>query len=527
MEKQPGGATRPSNVPVRSAELFAALSLATDLGTGQGAEHGLRTCLLAVELAGLAGLDQDEIEDAFYLGLLHSIGCTSDSPVTAAMFGDDTAHKAAYTLTDAGRPTEMLMYLWRNVYPRATPTQHLRDFASALAGGPTVARENLRGHCEVGARLGERLGLPDRACEGLRFVFERWDGKGMPEGVGGEQLPIAARILHVARDTTAFAAVGGHEMAVAMMRRCAGTSLDPSLATLLCDHTPELLERVAAADGWEQVVACERRPRHFTGDQLAEACRVIGDYADMKSYGTLGHSRSVAELAEAAGWRLGFKQETISALRQAAWLHDLGRVAVSSGIWEKQGPLTSGEWELARLHGYHTERLLARVPGLSELAETAAYVNERIDGSGYHRGLAGKLISPSARVLATANAWCAMTEPRAHRPAHSSAEAGELLREQARAGRLAPEVVDAVLDAVGEREGTGDTSTDPPGGLTVREIEVLQLIARGSTNKQAAQQLAISPKTVGRHVESIYSKIGASTRAAAALFAVENDLLRP
>ena len=509
---------------LRSGEFFAALSLATDLGTGQPAEHGLRTCLLALELAELAGLQAQDREDAYYLGLLHSIGCTSDAPVTARVFGDDVAHKAAYTLIDSGRPVEILSYLWHNVYPRAPRTQRVRAFALAVAGGPQVARENLRGHCEVGERLGERLRLPARSCEGLRYVFERWDGKGMPHGAAREDIPIAARILHAARDTAAFAAAGGNGMAVAMAHRCAGVSLDPALADLVCDHAGELLERVAGADAWESVVAGEPRPRFFTGDERAEACRVIADYADLKSYGTLGHSRSVAEVAEAAGWRLGLEEEQIDDLRSAGWLHDLGRVGVSSAVWEKPGPLTSGEWEQVRLHSYYTERLLARVPALASLADTAGSDHERVDGSGYHRGLTGARLSPAARVLAVADAWCAMGEPRAHRPALAPGEAAEMLRAEARAGRLAGEAVDAVLESVGER---AEPVAQAPAGLTDREVEVLRLLARGLTNKQAAEQLSISAKTVGRHVESIYSKIGASTRAAAALFAVEHDLLKP
>jgi DNA-binding NarL/FixJ family response regulator len=117
-----------------------------------------------------------------------------------------------------------------------------------------------------------------------------------------------------------------------------------------------------------------------------------------------------------------------------------------------------------------------------------------------------------------------MTEPRAHRPARTPSDAARELREEADAGKLAGEAVDAVLESVGER---ARPPADPPAGLTAREVDVLRLLARGLTNKQAAQRLGISPKTVGRHVESIYSKIGASTRGAAALFAVEHDLLRP
>src|SRR5262249_3498768 len=158
---------------------------------------------------------------AYYLGLLHSIGCTADAPVTARAFGDDRAHKAAYTLIDAGRPPEVVSYLWRNVYPTAPTPQRVRAFIGALAAGPQFARVNLRGHCEVGERLGRRLRLPERACDGLWFVFERWDGKGMPAGVGGERIPIAARILHTARDASAFAAAGGAEMVCEMSARAA------------------------------------------------------------------------------------------------------------------------------------------------------------------------------------------------------------------------------------------------------------------------------------------------------------------
>jgi HD-GYP domain-containing protein (c-di-GMP phosphodiesterase class II) len=500
------------------------LSLATDLGTGQAAEHGLRTCLLALELAELAGLDAQQVEDAYYLGLLHSIGCTADAPVTARAFGDDRAHKAAYTLIDAGRPLELVSYLWHNVYPTAPTPQRLHAFVSALAAGPGFARVNLRSHCEVGERLGQRLRLPGRSCEGLWFVFERWDGKGMPTGAAGERIPIAARILHAARDASAFAAAGGSEMVTAMAESAAGSSLDPYFAGLLYEHAPILLERVRALDAWDRVVAAEPRPRMFAGEDLDHACQVMADYADLKSYGTLRHSRSVAEVAEAAGWRLGLDPEAITDLRRAAWLHDLGRVGVSAAVWEKAGRLTGGEWEQVRLHSYHTERLLARIPALSELARVAASDHERLDGSGYHRGVSAEQLPPAARVLAAADAWCAMSEPRAHRAARSASDAAQELREQADAGRLAGEAIDAVLQAVGER---ARPPAEPPAGLTGREVEVLHLLARGCTNKQSGAELGISAKTVGRHVESIYLKIGASTRAAAALFAVEHDLLGP
>ena len=334
-----------------------------------------------MELAELAGLQGEALEDAFYLGLLHSIGCTADAPVTARAFGDDRAHKAAYTLIDPGRSIEIVHYLWRNVYPTAPRPERLRAFVAAMAAGPEFARVNMRSHCEVGERLGERLRLPARVREGLWFVFERWTERGCPPGSRGRTLR--------------------------------GSSLDPSLSAVLCDHAGELLERVSSVDAWERVVALEPRPRIFIGDELAQACQVIADYADLKSYGTLGHSRAVAELAEAAGWRLGFDAGAVGDLRCAAWLHDLGRVGVSSAVWEKPGPLTSGEWEQVRLHSYHSERLLARIPAFAELARTAASDHERLDGSGYHRGRCGS--AAVARGTSARGRRCVVCDERAAR----------------------------------------------------------------------------------------------------------------
>jgi HD-GYP domain-containing protein (c-di-GMP phosphodiesterase class II) len=509
---------------VRSGEVFAALSLATDHGTGQAIEHGLRTCLLAVGLAEAAGIEGDGLADVFYLGLLHSIGCTADAPEAALLFGDDRSPRAAYTLIDPGRPAEMVGYLWRNVYPSVTTGRRLRAFAGAIGSGPAGARESIRSHCEVAERLAERLSLSARVREGLWFVLERWDGKGMPRAIGGERIPLAARILHAARDAAAFHAVGGIELVEAMAERSAGAGLEPSIAALLRERARELIAGELSEDAWERVVALEPRPRVFLGESLDEVCLVIGDHADLKSYGTRGHARSVAEVAEAAGWRLGLDADAIGGLRRVALLHDLGRVAVSSAVWGKPGPLTRGEWEQVRLHSYQTERLLARIRGFSDVATIAASDHERLDASGYHRALGAAHLTVPSRVLAAADVWCALREPRPHRPALVAADAAAVLRHQATSGLLCAEAVDAVLGSVGER---GKPVVTPPAGLSGREVEVLRLVARGLTNKQAAAELGISPKTVGRHVEAIYSKIGASTRAAAALFAMEHDLLRP
>jgi HD-GYP domain-containing protein (c-di-GMP phosphodiesterase class II) len=204
-------------------------------------------------------------------------------------------------------------------------------------------------------------------------------------------------------------------------------------------------------------------------------------------------------------------------------LHDVGRTAISGGIWAKPGPLTEREWERVRMHSYYTERVLARPATLARLGTIAALHHERLDGSGYHRGSRADLLSPAARILAAADVYHAMTETRPHRPALSPENAAEELQREVRAGRLDSEAARAVLAAAGHR--VHKVRHESVAGLSEREVEVLRLIARGHSMKEVAQLLIISQKTVDHHIQHIYTKIGVSTRAAATLFAMQHDLL--
>jgi HD-GYP domain-containing protein (c-di-GMP phosphodiesterase class II) len=196
---------------------------------------------------------------------------------------------------------------------------------------------------------------------------------------------------------------------------------------------------------------------------------------------------------------------------------------VSNAIWDKAGPLTATEAERLRMHSYYTERMLTRPEALASIGQLAAMAHERLDGSGYHRGLGAQGLPRAARVLAAAGAFRRKVEPRPHREALAPAQAVELLAGEAAAGRLDPQAVDAVLAAAQQPR----PERQAPAGLTPRELEVLALLARGPTNRQIADRLHISPKTVSNHVERIYAKAGVSTRAAATLFAMEHGLVPP
>ena len=259
----------------------------------------------------------------------------------------------------------------------------------------------------------------------------------------------------------------------------------------------------------------------LTDDEFDHALGAIADFVDLKSPYTLGHARAVAELAEAAGAELGLGDD-VRQLRRAGLALGLGRLGVSNAIWDKRGPLGAGEWERVRMYPYLTERMLRQSTVLAPLGEVAVQHRERLDGSGYPRGLCGNAISRPARVLGAVDAYQSMREPRPYRPAFSHDEAAEGLRAEVKAGRLDRDAVDAVLAGAGHRVGRRRAG---PAGLTAREIEVLRLLARGRSNKEIAAQLVISPKTARNHIEHIYTKTGATSRVTASLFAMQHGLL--
>jgi HD-GYP domain-containing protein (c-di-GMP phosphodiesterase class II) len=252
------------------------------------------------------------------------------------------------------------------------------------------------------------------------------------------------------------------------------------------------------------------------------ALLALADFVDLKSPYTIGHSRTVSELAAAAGAVMGLPAADVDLLRRAGLVHDFGRLGISNAIWDRAGPLGAGEWERVRLYPYLTERILHQSAALAPLGTVAVQHREHLDGSGYPRALSGGVISPLARILGAADAYAAMREPRPHRAALPAEAAAAELRAEVAAGRSDADAVAAVLTAAGHRV---PRRREGPAGLTAREVEVLKLLARGLSNRQIAQELVISPKTAGNHVEHIYAKIHASNRAAAGLFAVQHGLL--
>jgi HD-GYP domain-containing protein (c-di-GMP phosphodiesterase class II) len=503
---------------VRLAEVLAALSLATDAGNGFPLEKSLRNAVIAVRLGERAGLAGQELADAYYVAMLRSIGCTAYAAETAALLGgDDVAFHALYERLDVGHPAGFVRDVVTGMGAWAPAPVRARSVVRFLAVGPRKGREATHSACEVSVSLARRLELSPGVSAGLDQVYERWDGRGLPAGLEGEALCAAARVTHVA-DLAGIAHLeGGVAAARDEVARRRGGHFDPRLADAFADCAADVLAGLDEDDALEAALAAEPAPRaSFPRAGLERFVAAFGDFADLKSPWTLGHSRAVAALAGAAGGAAYGE-----ALVLAGHLHDLGRAAVPNGIWDKPRALSAAEWERVRLHPYYTERILARTGAFAGLAALAGAHHERLDGSGYHRGLAAPALTRPMRLLAAADAYAAMTADRPHRPALSAADAARELRAEAAGGRLCAEAVEAVLGAAGHAPARRRAN---PCELSDREVEVLGLLARGMTNKQIAERLVVSPRTVQHHVAHIYLKIGRRTRAGAALFAMEHGL---
>jgi HD-GYP domain-containing protein (c-di-GMP phosphodiesterase class II) len=513
-----------ARVHIRLAELVAALSLATDLGMGQSLEQALRTCLLSIAAGWELEVGERALRDIYYLALLRYVGCTSDAHEQAALVGgDEIAYYAGVAPVVMGEMPEYLGYLIRRFASDTPPLARMRLAARVLADGRSGARRSIATHCEVARMLAVRIGLPATVGTSFGYIFERWDGKGLPGEASGESIPIPARIVIAARDVDIVYRLGGWDAVAETLRQRRAKAYDPAVADVFLAHGVRWLAESDGASVWETAMATEPLPwARVDEPRLDDVLRAFADFADLKSPYTRGHSTGVAALAETAAGYAGMSGQEATDLRRAAFVHDLGRTGIPNGIWDKPGPLSRAEWERVRLHPYLSERILSHAGALRPLASLAGSHHERLDGSGYHRGSAAAHLSPAARILAAADAYQAMTQERPHRPALPPETAATQLSTEAASGRLDGAAVRCVLAAAGHVRVRRRTW---PAGLSEREVEVLRLIARGASYKEVAGRLSISPRTAEHHVGHIYTKIGVSSRAAAALFAMEHSLL--
>lgn len=515
------------DAPLRLAEFVATLALAQDNAFGQPLESQLRSCLLASWTCEAAGFEQQVREDAYWVALLRYVGCTGHAHEVATVFGDEIAIRAQTLVHDAANPTEVM----GDVVAFATAGRSDEDRDAIIHMLQETAHEwavfNFTSGCEVADMLLARLHFASGVREALACTFERWNGKGFPAHVEGEAIPLAMRVVHLSHDMEAIGRLFSVERALEAAQDRRGRTYDPALADLFVAHGRAWFERLRAIEPWDAVLALEPQPHQvLDAEGLDRALTVAADFIDMKSP-YMGGSRRCAQLATDAARVLGQPEDAVAALGRAALVHDFGATAVSNSIWDKPGPLTRAEFDRVELHTMLTEQMLRRSPALTALNTVASSHHEKCDGSGYHTRTRADTSDPAACLLAATEIYVGLTTERADRPPFSDVDAAAELRRLEAEGLLEPRAARAVLIAAGHGEPAARMRKRPqnPGGLSRREVDVLQLAARGLTTREIGDRLVISPKTADRHIQNIYNKISVSTRAGAALWAMQHELV--
>jgi len=507
-----------ARVQLRIADPLIGLSTIGDLGRGLEPGHAARTCFIGCRLARGLGAGDDTVRSVFFTALLQHIGCIAHSHDTARLDAGRTIQVlAAADRTDFSRPGDILTTFLTEVTDGAGLLTRLRLVLPAARMGKVVARTS----CEVGEATARRIGLSADVQSALRHMQEWYNGKGGFLGTKGEEIPLAARIVLAAFTVSVFDLLSGPQAALETARIRAGKMLDPEIADRFAREGAAILRELAAADLLQCLPEEEPDPKSYVGeDDVDEIAVAFGEAVDLKTPFTQGGARRAFDLVDTAASGIGLDAGVVAQSRRAAALRDIGKAALNNAILEKPGPLTEIEREQVRLHAYHSERVLGRSAALASEAKLAGMHHERQDGSGYHRAMSGASIPMAARVIAAGDALVAMTQPRPQRGPLSLDEAcGRLTGDKG----LDPDAAAAVVAAA--HGSTRRHRRAIPAGLSERQVEVLRLVAQGLSNRQIAEALVVSPRTAEHHVQDIYLKIGVASRAAAALFASEHDLL--
>lgn len=492
---------------VRTAEVVGALCLATDLGMGFPFGFGVGSSVLAMRLGERLGVDEPTAVQTYYGCLLFYAGCTADADVQAHLFPDGLTESWTGVMFGSQRQSMAAVFQALGGGEGGRVTRTLRA-AARLARAGRGYKEHTAALCEVAEMLAAGVGLPPEVSGQFRLLTERWDGGGPLERAAGAELPLSIRIVQVARDAHVQRRLHGPAGAVEVLRDRAGAAFDPAVVDAL---SVDLLDEPAT---WAEAMAAEPgRHRTLEGPQIDDALTALAAFADLAD--VVGHSSAVADLAARAAKHLGRSDDEVAVVRRAGLVHDLGKVGVPFRVWQHGGDRSADDWEKVRLHPYYTERTLSGSPYLTGLGEVARCHHERLDGSGYHRGVPASALDLPARLLAVADAYRSALESGA-----DPAQAAGGLRDAARTGTLDADAVAAVLEAAGHPP----ERIARPGGLTQREEQTLALLAHGLTTREIGRGLGVTPKTADHYVQQVYAKIGVSTRAAAAVYAMQHGL---
>ena len=477
---------------VRVLDAVQALAFVGDLSMGQPTDHSTRVAWIASQLASLPEGEGTSRHDAACTALLRWSGCTANAPEFSDMLGDDVIGRQAMLSTAS-----------------AAAATH---FAAKLRPMAEI-------HCEVSGEIARLLGMPQRVELALRQIFGNYNGGEGPQVARGSQVPHEVFLVSSAGDLEIFSRVHGLSDGLRYIADRSDARYPARLVDAVRRHAADWLQALelgAPADLYE-----------FASDAMLSASvplELVADVIDLKLPWMTGYSRRVADAAAACAAAMGLPATQQDKIYRAALIHGIGRASVPNSVWDMPGALSEADRERLRLVPYWTDRAARHIAALRTEAQIASFVDERLDGSGYFRGAQGAVIDVAARVLAVAAHWTWLRTTRPGTLAMTEDEATIALLREGDGGRLDPAAIAALMGR-GTRRASAPASPQVSAMLSTRELEVLRRVSLGASNKEAARELGISPSTVRTHLESVFHKLGCTTRAAATLKAMTLGLL--
>lgn len=403
------------------SEVLAALSQALDLTEGQPMGHTARACAIGMRIADEVGIDDPhQRSQLFYALLLKDAGCSSNSARVCAMFGhDDIAIKNDLKTVNYHHLKEALGYITRNIQPDGSAFKRAMYLKDIVRHGTDGSRALTRTRCERGAKIARMLGFDDATAQAIHSLDEHWNGKGYPDGLVGDSIPMFARILNLAQTTEIFFRLSGVDAALDVIEERSGSWFDPDLvAALLTTRIDRGFWRnleISSVGALVRPLEPEDEVQIADDDRLDAVAEAFAQVIDAKSPYTASHSLGVATIAVGISRILGASDDDAREIWRAGLLHDIGKLGVPNTILDKPDKLTAAEWSVMREHPRYSAEILGRISAFAELAPMAAAHHERLDGSGYHLGLTGAQLSQQARILAVADVCEALMADRPYR----------------------------------------------------------------------------------------------------------------
>ncbi|WP_315127565.1 HD-GYP domain-containing protein [Comamonas antarctica] len=405
---------------LRLSELISALSHALDITEGQPEGHCSRCCWIGMQVGRRIGMSEDELWGLYYTLLLKDLGCSSNAARICELYmTNDLAFKHDFKTVGDSLP-QVLNFVLSHTGLRAPLAERFRAVLNILRNGRDLADELIQTRCQRGAEIARLLRFPESVAAGIYHLDEHYNGKGRPDGLAGEAIPLYSRIALLAQVTDVFHTSGGAQAVAEELQRRRGQWLDPELIdALLAVADAGFWQQLAGGDIGPAVLALEPGSRlvPLDEDYLDDIAAAFGQVVDSKSPYTSGHSARVALYVDLMAETMGIGAERRRWLKRGALLHDIGKLGVSNSILDKPGKLDGDEWAAVQAHAMYTETILGRIDAFGELARIAGAHHERLDGKGYPRGLSAQDITLETRIITCADIFDAITAARPYRGA--------------------------------------------------------------------------------------------------------------